>query len=45
MNENRPLGLPSCYYYSVILEGYKAAGFDIDILRQAVSDSTEAEIG
>ena len=41
MNENRPLGLPSCYYYSVILEGYKAAGFDLGILRQAVSDSTE----
>lgn len=45
MNENRPLGLPSCYYYSVILEGYKTAGFDVGILRQAVSDSTEAAIG
>ena len=39
MNEGRPLGSPSCYYYSVILEGYKNAGFDVDILRKAVSDS------
>lgn len=41
MNEGRELGTPSCYYYSVILEGYRAAGFDIDILKQAVSESTE----
>lgn len=44
MNDNRPLGLPGCYYYSIILEGYKTAGFDVGILRQAVSDSTEAAI-
>ena len=41
MNEGHPMGHPSCYYYSIILEGYKAAGFDVDILRTAVSDSTE----
>lgn len=39
MNEGRPLGQPSCYYYSTILEGYKDAGFNIDILRNATIDS------
>jgi hypothetical protein len=43
MNEGRPLGQPSCFYYSVILEGYKSAGFDVNTLRRAVSDSAEAE--
>jgi gamma-glutamylcyclotransferase (GGCT)/AIG2-like uncharacterized protein YtfP len=43
MNEGRPLGSPSCYYYSVILEGYKGADFDIGILKQAVEDSKEVE--
>lgn len=43
MNEGRPLGQPSCYYYSTILDGYKSAGFDIDILRKAVTDSTEED--
>ncbi|MFA5638394.1 MAG: gamma-glutamylcyclotransferase family protein [Anaerovoracaceae bacterium] len=41
MNDERTPGSPSCYYYSVILEGYKAAGFDIAILKKAVEDSTE----
>lgn len=43
MNEGRPLGQPSCYYYTTILEGYKDAGFDLDILRKATSDSVETE--
>lgn len=43
MNEGKPLGQPSCYYYSVILDGYKAAGFDVNILRQATVDSVEME--
>ena len=43
MNEGRPLGQPSCYYYSVILEGYNDAGFDVEILRQATIDSAETE--
>ena len=42
MNEGRPLGTPSCYYYSVILEGYKSAGFDVAILKRAVEESIEA---
>ena len=43
MNDGRPLGQPSCYYYSTILEGYKSAGFDVGILRKATTDSVESE--
>lgn len=43
MNEGRPLGQPNSYYYSVIFDGYKAAGFDVEILRQATEDSIETE--
>ena len=39
MNEGRPLGKPSCDYYSIILQGYRSAGFDVDILKQAVNNS------
>ena len=39
----RPLGQPSACYYTTILEGYKDAGFDIDILRQATIDSVGNE--
>lgn len=41
MNDGRPLGQPSSYYYTTIMEGYKDAGFDMDILRQATKDSVE----
>ena len=37
----RPLGQPSAYYYTTILDGYKSAGFDVDILRKATTDSVE----
>lgn len=43
MNDGRPLGQPSCYYYSTILEGYKSAVFDVEILRKATTDSVESE--
>lgn len=43
MNEGRPFGQPSCFYYSTILEGYKSADFNIDILRMAVNDSAEED--
>ena len=43
MNDGRPLGQPSSYYYTTIMEGYKDAGFDLDILRQATKDSVEPE--
>jgi hypothetical protein len=41
MNEGRPLGMPNCHYYSIILEGYKVVGFDVDILRTAVKRSAD----
>ena len=44
MNEGRPLGQPSCHYYTTILEGYQDAGFDAEILRQATADSVETEV-
>ncbi|HEX3017824.1 MAG TPA: gamma-glutamylcyclotransferase family protein [Caproicibacter sp.] len=44
MNEGRPLGQPSCYYYATILEGYQDAGFDTEILRKATADSVETEV-
>jgi len=43
MNEGKPLGQPSCYYYSTILDGYRDAGFDLDILRRATTDSVGTE--
>lgn len=45
MNEGRPLGTPSRYYYSVILNGYKSANFNIGILKQAVEDTKEDKNG
>lgn len=44
MNEGRPCSSPSCYYYSVILEGYNDAGFDVGILKQAVRNSTVGDL-
>jgi hypothetical protein len=41
MRGDRPIGKPSAFYYSAVLEGYKAAGFDVDILRTAVSESAD----
>lgn len=43
MNDGRPLGQPSSFYYTTIMEGYKDADFDMDILRQATKDSVETE--
>lgn len=40
-DEDRHLGQPNSHYYSVIYEGYKEAGFDVEILRQATKDSIE----
>ena len=41
--EYRPLNQPCVGYYTTILEGYKATGFDVGILRQATEDSVEVE--
>jgi len=43
INEGKPLNQPSSYYYSVIYDGYKSAGFDIEILKKATMDSLEGE--
>ena len=43
MNEGKPLELPSCYYYATILDGYKSAGFDVEILRRAASAYEDGE--
>ena len=32
----KPQNKPSAFYYSTLLEGYKAAGFDTEILKAAV---------
>ena len=34
----KPQNKPSAFYYSTLLEGYKAAGFDADILKAAVQN-------
>ena len=34
----KPQSKPSAFYYSTLLEGYKAAGFDETILKAAVQD-------
>lgn len=39
MNEGKLLNEPSCYYYSVILQGYNSAGFDVAVLKKAVEVS------
>lgn len=36
MRGDRSLDKPSAFYYSAVLEGYKEAGFDSEILRTAV---------
>ena len=49
MNEEMPergyrtLGQPEEYYYNIISDGYKTAGFDLEILRKATFDSVEPD--
>ena len=43
MNEGRPLGQPSAFYYYTILEGYEIAGFDSAVLKKATEDSAEIQ--
>ena len=37
---NKPRNRPSAFYYSTLLEGYKAAGFDTEILKAAIVDGS-----
>ena len=41
MNDGYPLGSPSQGYLNVILEGYDSAGFDPQVLRDALTASTK----
>jgi gamma-glutamylcyclotransferase (GGCT)/AIG2-like uncharacterized protein YtfP len=40
MNDTEIHGSPSRSYYGTILAGYKAAGFDVEILREAANTSS-----
>lgn len=39
MHEDRPMGLPTEFYLQTCLEGYRAFGFDTDILMDALEES------
>ncbi len=39
MNDGRSFRKPNKYYFNTILEGYKSAGFDIEILKKALLES------
>ena len=41
LNSGKLQNKPSAFYYSTLLEGYKAAGFDADILKAAVQDGDQ----
>ena len=38
LNSGKPQNKPSAFYYSTLLEGYRATGFDADILKSAVQE-------
>lgn len=44
MNDGYPIGMPERHYYESILEGYLTAGFDTEILEDAVRYSGEYEV-
>jgi hypothetical protein len=39
MNGGRPLGVPNRAYFTIILQGYLSAGFDLGILNSAAKIS------
>ena len=41
----KPQNKPSAFYYSTLLEGYRAAGFDADTLKAAVQDGDPDVLG
>lgn len=43
LNDGRPLGLPSRYYYEIIKKGYETVKLDIKILNSAVQVSSKKE--
>jgi len=42
LNSGKPQNKPSAFYYSTLLEGYRAAGFDAEILKAAVQDGNQS---
>ena len=38
LNSGKLQNKPSAFYYSILLEGYRAAGFDTDILKSAIQN-------
>ena len=38
LNSGKPQNKPSAFYYSTLLEGYRASGFDADVLKTVVQD-------
>ena len=44
MHEDRPLGVPSQYYVTTCLEGYRSFGFDEKVLMQAYADSRREDL-
>jgi len=45
LNSGKPLNKPSAFYYSTLLEGYRAAGFNADILKTAVQEGDPDAFG
>ena len=43
MNAGHTLGLPGMFYLNAIREGYRSAGFDVEVLQQAVKASIVKE--
>lgn len=41
MNEGHRLGMPSQHYVDVIAEGYQSAGFDLNILQEAITETAQ----
>ena len=39
MDEKQPFQMPSLYYYDVLYRGYRAFGFDLNLLRRGIEDS------
>ena len=45
LNSGKPQNKPSAFYYSTLLEGYIAAGFDTTILKSAVQEGDQDASG
>lgn len=41
MTEGHRLGMPSQYYVDVIADGYRSAGFDLEILQEAITETAQ----